>query len=80
MSPTIVAGAAGSQVSVLATPVNSFSGNVAVTIAGLPAGVTANPATLTLSPGAAQSENLAEIPIEFTSTGRAGFGEFDFHF
>jgi hypothetical protein len=29
---------------------------------------------------AAQSENLAEIPIEFTSTGRAGFGEFDFHF
>jgi hypothetical protein len=58
MSPTIVAGAAGSQVSVLATPVNSFSGNVAVTIAGLPAGVTANPATLTLSPGAAQSTTL----------------------
>ncbi len=58
MSLTIAAGAAGSQASVLATPVNSFSGNVAVTIAGLPAGVTANPATLTLVPGAAQSTTL----------------------
>ena len=54
-SLTITAGAAGSQVSVLATAVHSFSGTVAVTITGLPTGVTATPATLTLTPGKAQS-------------------------
>ena len=57
-SLTIVAGATGSPVSILATPLNSFSGTVAVTITGLPTGVTANPATLTLSPGTAQNTTL----------------------
>jgi hypothetical protein len=57
-SMTLVNGATGAQVSVLATPVNSFSGSVAVTISGLPTGVTANPATLTLTPGTAQSTTL----------------------
>ncbi len=57
-SVTIVGGAAGSPVSVLATAVNSFSGTVAVTITGLPAGVTANPATLNLATGVAQSTTL----------------------
>jgi hypothetical protein len=55
---TLVAGAAGSKVSVLATAKNSFTGTVAIAIGGLPAGVTANPATLSLTPGVAQSTTL----------------------
>ncbi len=57
-SLTVVAGATGSKAGVLATAVNSFSGPVAVTITGLPSGVTASPATLSLTPGTAQSVTL----------------------
>ncbi len=57
-SLTVMAGAAGSQVSITAVALNSFTGTVAVAI-GLPAGVTANPATLNLTPGVAQSTTLA---------------------
>jgi outer membrane protein assembly factor BamB len=57
-SLTIMAGAAGSPVSVTATAVNSFSGAVAVAITGLSTGVTANPSTLNLTPGVAQSTTL----------------------
>jgi hypothetical protein len=57
-SLTIMAGAAGSQVSVMAAAVNSFSGTVAVAVTGLPTGVTANPAALSLTPGTAQSTTL----------------------
>ena len=58
-SLTIVAGATGSQVSVLATAENGFTGTVAVAITGLPSGVTANPTTLTLTPGTAQNVTLS---------------------
>jgi hypothetical protein len=58
-SLTIMAGAANSPVSVTATAINSFTGAVAVAITGLPTGVTANPATLNLTPGVAQSTTLA---------------------
>jgi hypothetical protein len=57
-SLTLVAGAAGSQVSITAVAVNSFGGTVAVVIGGLPAGVTAQPAMLTLTPGTAQTLTL----------------------
>jgi hypothetical protein len=57
-SVTVVAGGAGMAVSVTAGAVNSFAGTVAVAITGLPAGVTANPATLSLAPGVAQSITL----------------------
>jgi hypothetical protein len=57
-SITLVAGGAGAGVSVTAAAVNSFAGTVAVAITGLPAGVTANPATLSLAPGVAQSITL----------------------
>jgi hypothetical protein len=57
-SLTITAGVAGSQISVVANAVSSFSGTVSVAIAGLPTGVTANPATLNLIPGTAQSTTL----------------------
>ena len=63
-------------VSVTATAVNSFAGTVAVAITGLPAGVTANPATLSLTPGVAQSTTLtaaltaatASATVTFTGT------------
>lgn len=67
-SLTIVAGAAGSQVSVLATAVNSFSSNVAVAITGLPGGVTAAPAMLALTPGVAQSTTLTAASSAALST------------
>ena len=54
--------------SVTAAAVNSFSGSVSVAITGLPAGVTANPATLTLSPGAAQSTTLTALLSAAAST------------
>jgi len=75
-SATIVAGGAGLAVSVSAAGVNSFTSTVAVAITGLPAGVTANPATLSLAPGTAQSTTLmaaltaaaATSTVTFTGT------------
>ena len=55
---SITAGAAGSPVSLTATAANGFTGTVAVAITGLPTGLTANPATLSLTPGTAQSTTL----------------------
>jgi len=77
-SVTIVAGAAGAAVSITAAAVNSFTGTIAVAITGLPAGVTANPATLSLAPGVAQSTtltaglNAAAAASTVTFTGTAG--------
>jgi hypothetical protein len=51
-------GGTGQQVSVEAVPANGFTGTVSVAISGLPSGVTANPPTLTLTPGTAQSVTL----------------------
>jgi hypothetical protein len=75
-SLTVVGGAAGVPVSVTAGAMNGFNGTVAVAIAGLPVGVTANPATLSLVPGAAQSTILtaalsvtsASATVTFTGT------------
>jgi hypothetical protein len=75
-SVTIVGGAVGATVNVTATAVNLFAGTVAVAITGLPAGVTANPATLSLTPGVAQSTTLtaaltaaaATATVTFTGT------------
>jgi hypothetical protein len=75
---TVVAGGGGGQVSVLATGANSFTGPVAVSITGLPSGVTANPATLTLTPGTAQNvtltaaANAAAATPTITFTGTSG--------
>lgn len=76
-SLTVTAGGT-SQVSVSAMGVNGFSGAVAVAVAGLPAGVTANPATLSVTPGMAQSTTLtaaigaAAATPTITFTGTAG--------
>lgn len=57
-SQTLVSGTTGTALSVQATAIDGFSSPVAVDITGLPAGVTANPASLTLTPGAAQNVAL----------------------
>jgi outer membrane protein assembly factor BamB len=55
---TITGGGAGSQITLTANPLNSFSGSVTVSITGLPSGVTATPSTLTLAPGTPQNTTL----------------------
>jgi hypothetical protein len=72
-SLTIVGGAAGSQVSVSAAALNSFTGTVAVAISGLPAGVTANPTTLNLTPGTAQSTTLTATLTAAAATSTVTF-------
>jgi hypothetical protein len=66
-SLTLTAGALGQQISVTAAEVNGFSGTVAVTVSGLPAGVTVAPSTLTLTPGTAQT-------LTFTAAANAAAG------
>jgi len=62
VNPTAVsltpAGAA-TQVSIAATAVNGFTGSVTVALSGLPAGVSATPSNLTLTPGTTQSFSLS---------------------
>ena len=75
---SLTAGAAGSSVTIIANSVNSFTGTVSVAITGLPTGVTANPATLTLSPGVGQSTtftaglNASAAASTVTFTGTSG--------
>ncbi len=48
----------GSQVTLLATAINGFTGTITVNASGLPNGVTPSPTTLTLQPGASQGISL----------------------
>jgi hypothetical protein len=71
MAQTVTIGnATGATVAVTAAALNGFSGQVSVTLSGLPTGVTANPTTLTLSPGTAQNITLTagQTAIVGTST------------
>lgn len=56
---TVTAGASSSSVNVTATALNAFAGNIAVSISGLPNGITAAPSTLTLTTGTPQSVSLS---------------------
>ena len=49
--PIALAAGGTAQVSVSAAGFNGFGGQVSAALAGLPAGVTASPSTLTLTPG-----------------------------
>ena len=62
----VKAGASG-QFSVTASPSNGFTAPVTVAVTGLPAGVTASPASLTLTPGTPATVSLAA-----TATAAAG--------
>ncbi len=55
---SLTAGGATQQVTVTVTAINSFSSPVAVAISGLPAGVTAVPVSLSVSPGGSQTITL----------------------
>ena len=77
-SATLVGGGPGSPITVRVTALNSFAGTVAVSVSGVPTGVTTNPATLNLSSGASQAITLtagfnaaAAMPT-VTFTGTAG--------
>lgn len=52
---TLTAGGSGETLTVNAAPVNGFGGTVDVSFNGLPSGVTANPVTLSLTPGSPQT-------------------------
>ncbi|MGA7157192.1 MAG: hypothetical protein WBY53_10110 [Acidobacteriaceae bacterium] len=54
----ITDGAVGAGESISVTAVNGFSSGVSVSLSGLPAGVTASPATLTVVPGTPKSVTL----------------------
>jgi outer membrane protein assembly factor BamB len=77
-SISLVAGGAAQQISVNAVPTYGFMGMVSVAVTGLPSGVTVQPATLTLTPGTAQSLTLtataaaAASTTMFTLTGTSG--------
>jgi hypothetical protein len=58
-SQTLVTGTTGTALSLQARAMGSFASQVAISITGLPAGVSANPASPTLSPGAALNVTLA---------------------
>lgn len=63
-SQTLVAGAAGSAVTVTATALNNFAGSITVSISGVPSGVTASQPTFMLSPTSIQS---ASASLTFTA-------------
>jgi len=66
-SLTLTTGGAGQVTSVTATPANSFTGSVNLSLSGLPAGVTSNPSEPTLTPGTAQN-------LTFTAASNATAG------
>ena len=57
-SQTVVTGTTGTALSLQATAMHGFASPVAVGITGLPTGVSASPASLTLTPGTAQNVTL----------------------
>ncbi len=57
-SLSLTIGGTGQAVQLTATALNGFTGTTAVALSGLPAGVTANPASVSLAPGAPQSITL----------------------
>lgn len=77
-SLALTAGGAAGQLVVSASAVNGFTGSVAVTLSGLPAGVTATPSTLSLAPGSTKAINIAASPqalegrATLTLTGASG--------
>jgi hypothetical protein len=57
-SLSLTIGGTGQAVQLTATALNGFTGTTAVALSGLPAGVTANPASVSLAPGTPQSITL----------------------
>ncbi|HEY9137846.1 MAG TPA: hypothetical protein VIM67_06195, partial [Terriglobus sp.] len=70
---TATAGGTAAQVSLRADGINGFNSNVSLAIAGLPTGITANPASLTLVPGTAQTVTLNAAASAAASTSTITF-------
>jgi hypothetical protein len=68
-SVALTAGGATQQITVTSTAVNGYSAQIAVTISGLPAGVTANPASVNITPGATETITLTAAATAATSSG-----------
>ena len=66
-SVTVNPGGAAQTVSVISTPVNGFTGNVAVTVGSLPAGVTATPSSISVTAG-----SQGEIKISASASAKPG--------
>ena len=58
----LTAGVDSPQVSATTTGINGFNASVAVALSGLPAGITAKPASFILNPGAPQTITLTAAP------------------
>ncbi|WP_324834746.1 pyrrolo-quinoline quinone [Alloacidobacterium sp.] len=75
----LTAGANEQTVVIASTALNGFSGKINVTLSGLPSGVTANPSSLSLSPGtpqnitltAAANAAIGNATVTFTGTSSA---------
>jgi hypothetical protein len=73
---SVAPGGTGQAIQVAAAALNGFTGATGVAVSGLPAGVTANPASLSLAPGvpqtvtltAANSAQAATANVAFTGT------------
>ena len=65
---TVMPGGPAQTLSVTTSPTNSFTGTVTVTIGSLPAGVTATPTSLTLTPAA----SLGQISITASASATPG--------
>ena len=61
-SVTITPGGAAQTITVTASPVNGFTGNVSVAVGALPSGVTATPMTLSIAPGGLQQISVTAGP------------------
>jgi len=68
-SVALTAGGATQQITVTSTAVNGYDALIAISIAGLPAGVTANPASVVITPGATETITLTAAATAATSSG-----------
>jgi hypothetical protein len=72
-SVTVTAGGSAQTVSVSATALNGFTGTIQVTESGVPGGVTASPATFTLTPGTPQTVTFTAAAGASASTATVVF-------
>jgi hypothetical protein len=70
---TLTPGGSAEAVTLTATGENGFSGTIQVTASGLPGGVTASPATVSLAPGATQQVTLTAASSAAAATASAQF-------
>ncbi len=68
-SVALTAGGATQQITVTTTAVSGYDALIAISISGLPAGVTANPVSVVITPGATETITLTAATTAATSSG-----------